>query len=117
MFGTPRGRRPRSCPKVWIHGGGFQIGASSHSAYDGEPLASQGVALVIINYRLGVFGFLAHPALNDESPQGVSGNDGLLDMVAALQWVKRNISVFGGIRITSLFFANRPAARQYACCW
>jgi len=81
---------------VWIHGGGFSIGASSQSAYDGEPLASQGVVLVTINYRLGVFGFLAHPALDQESPQGISGNYGLLDMVAALQWVKRNINAFGG---------------------
>ena len=81
---------------VWIHGGGFTIGASSQTAYDGEPLAAQGVVLVSINYRLGVFGFLAHPALDQESPHGVSGNYGLLDMVAALQWVKRNISAFGG---------------------
>jgi para-nitrobenzyl esterase len=81
---------------VWIHGGGFQIGASSQSAYDGEALAAQGVVLVSINYRLGVFGFLAHPALGQESPQGASGNYGLLDMVAALEWVKRNIGAFGG---------------------
>jgi para-nitrobenzyl esterase len=81
---------------VWIHGGGFTIGGSSQSAYDGEPLAAQGVVLVSINYRLGVFGFLAHLALDQESPHGVSGNYGLLDMVAALQWVKRNISAFGG---------------------
>ena len=81
---------------VWIHGGGFVIGASSQSAYDGEPLAAEGVVVVSINYRLGIFGFLAHPALSKESPQGVSGNYGLLDMVAALEWVKRNIGVFGG---------------------
>ncbi len=81
---------------VWIHGGGFNIGASSQSAYDGEHLAAQGVVLVSINYRLGIFGFLAHPALNQESPRGVSGNYGLLDMVAALEWVKRNIGAFGG---------------------
>jgi len=81
---------------VWIYGGGFQIGATSQSAYDGEALAAQGVVLVSINYRLGMFGFLAHPALNQESPQGVSGNYALLDMVAALQWVKRNIGAFGG---------------------
>jgi para-nitrobenzyl esterase len=81
---------------VWIHGGGFQIGASSQTVYDGEALAAQGVVLVSINYRLGVFGFLAHPALDQELRQGVSGNYGLLDMVAALQWVKRNISAFGG---------------------
>jgi para-nitrobenzyl esterase len=81
---------------VWIHGGGFVIGASSQSAYDGEPLASQGVVVVSINYRLGIFGFLAHPALSRESPQGISGNYGVLDMVAALEWVKRNIAAFGG---------------------
>jgi para-nitrobenzyl esterase len=55
---------------VWIHGGGFQIGASSQSAYDGEPLAAQGVVLVTINYRLGIFGFLAHPALNQRIAAG-----------------------------------------------
>lgn len=81
---------------VWIYGGGFMIGASSQGVYDGEPLAAQGVVVVSINYRLGVFGFLAHPALSRESPQGASGNYGLMDMVAALQWVKRNIGAFGG---------------------
>ena len=78
---------------VWIHGGGFQVGASSQSLYDGEPLASQGVVVVSINYRMGVFGFFAHPALSKE---GVDGNQGLLDMVAALQWVKHNVGQFGG---------------------
>jgi para-nitrobenzyl esterase len=81
---------------VWIHGGGFVIGASSQSVYDGEPLASEGVVVVSINYRLGIFGFMAHPALSKESPQGVSGNYAMLDMVAALEWVKRNIGAFGG---------------------
>jgi para-nitrobenzyl esterase len=81
---------------VWIHGGGFQLGSSAQSVYDGEPLAAQGVVLVSLNYRMGVFGFLAHPALSHESPQGVSGNYGILDMIAALQWVKHNISAFGG---------------------
>jgi para-nitrobenzyl esterase len=81
---------------VWIHGGGFFIGSSAQSAYDGEPLAVQGVVVVSINYRLGVFGFLAHPDLSKESTQGVSGNYGLLDMIAALRWVNRNISAFGG---------------------
>jgi carboxylesterase type B len=81
---------------VWIHGGGFQNGSSSQSVYDGEALAAQGVVLVTINYRLGIFGFLGHPGLSAESPYGVSGNYGLLDMVAALAWVKRNIAGFGG---------------------
>ncbi len=81
---------------VWIHGGGFAIGASSQSAYDGEPLAAQGVVVVSLNYRLGIFGFFAHPELSKESPRGVSGNYGLLDMVAGLEWVKRNVGAFGG---------------------
>ena len=80
----------------WIHGGGFQIGASSQSVYDGEALASQGVVVVSINYRMGIFGFLAHPELSRESPHGVSGNYGMLDMIAGLEWVKRNIAAFGG---------------------
>jgi len=72
---TPARRASDRLPvMVWVHGGGFQIGASSQTAYDGEPLASGGVVLVSINYRMGVFGFLAHPALSQESPQGVSGN-------------------------------------------
>jgi len=81
---------------VWIHGGGFAIGASSQTVYDGEPLAAQGVVLVSINYRLGIFGFLAHPQLSQESPNHVSGNYALLDMVAGLEWVKRNVGAFGG---------------------
>ncbi len=81
---------------VWIYGGGFQIGSSSQTSYDGDALAAQGVVVVSINYRLGLFGFLAHPALVQESPQGAAGNYGLLDMVAALEWVKRNIGAFGG---------------------
>jgi para-nitrobenzyl esterase len=94
---TPaRAGGPKLPVMVWIHGGGFQLGASAQSVYDGEPLAAQGVVLVSLNYRMGIFGFLAHPALSRESPHGVSGNYGMLDMVAALRWVKRNISAFGG---------------------
>ena len=89
----PAGRMP---VMVWFHGGGFQMGAGSQSVYDGEPFALQGVVFVNINYRLGVLGFLAHPELSRENPQGVSGNYGLLDMVAALGWVKRNIEAFAG---------------------
>ena len=94
---TPQGRAEAARPVlVWIHGGGFGSGAGSVPIYDGEKLARQGVVVVSLNYRLGVFGFLSHPALNDESPQKVSGNYGLLDMVAALQWVQRHIAAFGG---------------------
>lgn len=79
---------------VWIHGGGLANGAGSR--YDGASLARKGVVVVTINYRLNVFGFLAHPALSAESPHQSSGNFGLLDQIAALQWVKRNIAAFGG---------------------
>ncbi len=81
---------------VWIHGGGFTIGASSLPYYDGASLARRGAVVVTINYRLGVFGFYAHPLLSAESGEKVSGNYGLLDQIAALRWVRRNIASFGG---------------------
>ena len=81
---------------VWIHGGGFRDGAASDRAYDGTALAAKGVVLVGLNYRLGPLGFLAHPELSVESPHGSSGNYGLLDQIAALGWVQRNIAAFGG---------------------
>lgn len=81
---------------VWIHGGALATGASSLSMYDGAALAKRGVIVVSINYRLGVLGYLAHPELSKESAQDVSGNYGLLDQVAALEWVKKNIGAFGG---------------------
>jgi len=80
----------------WIHGGGCTTGSGSTSAYDGTALARQGVVVVTINYRLGPFGYFAHPLLSKESPHGVSGNYGHLDQVAALQWVRKNIAAFGG---------------------
>jgi para-nitrobenzyl esterase len=81
---------------VWIHGGALRTGASSLEMYDGEALARRGLIVVSINYRLGVLGYLAHPQLSAESPQGVSGNYGLLDQIAALEWVRENIESFGG---------------------
>ena len=80
----------------WIHGGGYTGGSGSTAIYDGTPLAADGAVVVTINYRLNVFGFLAHPALSAESPHGAAGNYGLLDMVAALEWVRDNIAAFGG---------------------
>ncbi|MEN6337765.1 MAG: carboxylesterase family protein [Phycisphaerales bacterium] len=81
---------------VWIYGGGFGGGATSERNYSGENLARKGVVLVSIAYRVGQLGFLAHPELSAESPNHVSGNYGLLDMIAGLQWVQRNIAAFGG---------------------
>ena len=81
---------------VWIHGGGFTRGSGTSTAYDGETLARKGVVLVTINYRLGIFGFFAHPALTAESENHASGNYALLDQIAALKWVKKNIAAFGG---------------------
>jgi para-nitrobenzyl esterase len=81
---------------VFIPGGGFVEGSGSIAIYDGANLASTGVVVVTINYRLGVFGFLAYPELTAESPHHSSGNYGLLDQIAAFQWVKANIRVFGG---------------------
>ena len=81
---------------VWIHGGGFAHGTGAAAGYDGENLARKGVVVVTINYRLGIFGFLALPELTAESPQHASGNYALLDQIAALEWVQKNIAAFGG---------------------
>ena len=81
---------------VWIHGGALLSGYSHEAMYDGAKLAGRGAIIVSINYRLGALGYLAHPALSAESPDGVSGNYGLLDQIAALEWVKANIGAFGG---------------------
>lgn len=90
-------RQARQVPvMVWIHGGGFTMDAGSSKEFDGENLARRGVIVVTINYRLGVFGFLAHPDLTRESAHHASGNYGLMDQIAALRWVKKNIHAFGG---------------------
>ncbi len=81
---------------VWIYGGGFSVGYTSDPMYNGAKLAKKGVVLVSIAYRVGQLGFLAHPELSKESPNHVSGNYGLLDMIAGLKWIKQNIAAFGG---------------------
>ncbi|MEX2401200.1 MAG: carboxylesterase family protein [Rhodothermales bacterium] len=81
---------------MWIHGGAFRQGSGSMPSFDGTTLAEKGVVLVTINYRLGVFGLMAHPDLTEETLHSASGNYGLLDQIAALQWIRRNISAFGG---------------------
>ena len=94
---APEGRPDNAKLPVmfWIHGGGYSGGASSEPRHNGDFLPLKGVVLVTINYRLGVFGFLALPELASEQ-HGSSGNYGLMDMVAALAWVKKNIAAFGG---------------------
>lgn len=81
---------------VWIYGGGFRAGGTSEARQDGGNLAKQGVVVVSMNYRLGIFGFFTHAELAAESEKKAAGNYGLLDQVAALEWVRRNIGVFGG---------------------
>lgn len=81
---------------VWIYGGGFSFGSTSDPVYSGEKLAKKGVILVSIAYRVGQLGFLAHPQLSAENSNKVSGNYGLLDMIAGLQWIQKNIAAFGG---------------------
>ncbi len=81
---------------VWIYGGGFSFGSTSDPVHNGENLAKKGVVLVSIAYRVGQLGFLAHPELSAENPNHVSGNYGLLDMIAGLQWIQKNIAAFGG---------------------
>jgi para-nitrobenzyl esterase len=81
---------------VWIYGGGFSAGATSEPRQDGTNLAKEGVVVVSMNYRLGIFGFFAHPELAKENSHNATGNYGLMDQTAALEWVKRNIAQFGG---------------------
>ncbi len=87
----PGAKRP---VMVWIHGGGLTLGWSNQAQYEGSEMAKRGVVLVSVNYRLGPLGYLAHPALTQES--GTSGNYGFLDQLAALEWVQANIEAFGG---------------------
>lgn len=111
---TPDVEPPTPLPvMVWIHGGGFAIGAGGLAPYVGSPLASRGVVMVTINYRLGHLGFFAHPALDKEYPSGeVVNNFALLDQIAALQWVQRNIDAFGGDSGNVTIFGESSGARS-----
>jgi para-nitrobenzyl esterase len=94
---TPVAAKRGSLPvMVWIFGGGFQAGGTSEPRQDGQFLAHRNVVVVSMNYRLGIFGFFVHPELTAESPHHASGNYGLLDQDAAIAWVQKNISAFGG---------------------
>ena len=94
---TPAKRNTKGLPVLlYFYGGGFVAGDGSEPRYDGESMSKKGIVVVTCNYRLNIFGFLAHPELSSESPYKASGNYGLLDQVAALKWVQKNIAAFGG---------------------
>lgn len=104
---SPSERRP---VMVYMYGGGFNEGAGSVAVYDGTQLAKRGVVVVNMNYRVGAFGFLVYPELSKESEHGVSGNYGLLDQIAALQWVHKNIAAFGGDPNRVMIFGQSAGA-------
>ncbi|MEK7254849.1 MAG: carboxylesterase family protein [Bacteroidota bacterium] len=94
---TPAKRNTKGLPVLlYYYGGGYVAGDGSEPRYDGESMAKQGIVVVTCNYRLNIFGFFSHPELSAEAPYKASGNYGLLDQVAALQWVQKNIAAFGG---------------------
>ena len=95
---------------VFIHGGAFSLGAAGVPLYDGAALAARGAVIVTINYRLGRLGFFAHPALTAENSDGLLGNYGIMDQIAALQWVQRNIGQFGGDRGNVTVFGESAGA-------
>jgi para-nitrobenzyl esterase len=96
VWTTAKSEKDKRPVMVWIHGGALTRGSGSTPIYDGENLAKKGVVLVTINYRLGLLGFYANPELTKESDRNASGNYGLLDQLAAVEWVKHNIAAFGG---------------------
>jgi para-nitrobenzyl esterase len=100
---------------VWIHGGGYYLGWGHQVYYDGTELAKKGAVVVTINYRLGPLGLLAHAALSAESPRRVSGNYALLDQIAALGWVQRNIAAFGGDPDRVTIFGESAGASAVGC--
>jgi len=97
---------------VWFHGGSHQTGAGNDVFYQANGLPEKGVVLVTINYRLGPFGYLAHPALSAESPHKSSGNYGLLDQIKSLEWVRDNIASFGGDPANVTIFGESAGAQS-----
>jgi len=108
---SPNARLP---VMVWIYGGGFNEGSGAIAVYDGTELAKKGVIVVTVNYRVGPLGFLAHPELTKESEHRSSGNYGLLDQIAALHWVRRNIAAFGGDPAQVTVFGQSAGALSVA---
>jgi len=109
---------PRATAKlpvmVWIYGGGFNEGSGEVAVYDGTELAKKGVIVVSLNYRVGPLGFLVHPGLSQESAHHVSGNYGILDQIAALRWVHRNVAAFGGDPARVTIFGQSAGALSVA---
>jgi len=99
---------------VWVHGGGYNFGSASLPEYNGRNLAGKAVVVVTINYRIGPLGFLVHPLLSKESADGTSGNYGLLDQIAALKWVQKNIAAFGGNPGRVTLFGQSAGSRSVA---
>lgn len=97
---------------VWLHGGGFVNGGASPAVYNGQAFAESGVVFVSLNYRLGRFGFFAHPALSAENPDAPLGNYGFMDQIAALEWVKNNIDKFGGDANNVTLFGESAGGRS-----
>jgi para-nitrobenzyl esterase len=100
---------------VWLHGGGFTTGTGINPLFNAPALPQHGVVLVTINMRLGPLGLLAHPLLSKESPKGVSGNYLFLDIIAALEWIQRNIAAFGGNPKNVTIFGESGGGAKVAC--
>jgi para-nitrobenzyl esterase len=115
VWTTNTGRRDKQPVMVWIHGGGNVDGWATYGSIDSETLARQGVVVVMIEYRLGALGFLADSALTAESPHHSSGNYGLLDQIAALEWVRRNAAAFGGDPARVTIFGQSAGAANVTC--
>jgi para-nitrobenzyl esterase len=96
IWTTAKSKSAKQPVFLWIYGGGLSSGSANCAIYDGEEMAKKGVIFISINYRVGVLGFMAHPELSKESGNNTSGNYGILDQIAALKWVQKNISAFGG---------------------
>jgi para-nitrobenzyl esterase len=109
---SPAERRPVI---IWSYGGSLRSGSGSQLQYDGEALARKGVVFVTYNYRLGMFGFFSHPELTKESPHNASGNYGLMDLIAALEWIQRNITAFGGDPDRVTLMGESAGASLVAC--
>ena len=98
---------------LWIHGGGYREGWGSEPEFDAQEWAGKDVILVSINYRLGIYGFMTHPDLSAESPNGVSGNYGILDQIESLKWIKKNIAQFGGDPDNVMIFGQSAGGVVY----